>query len=230
MNKDSGMSIYESQNTKGTEAQRKEKNSFISQVQLVSFVTQIKCGGNIMKKCLAMISCFIILAIVSGCTTIYKTAMDERNVQTIANDDKIVVTISKRFFDDETVKVLNISANCYNGHVYLVGEYETGKEKERVIEIAKKVEGVKSVTTYLLSKKKGDLCKTSDNLAITAKVKTKLIKDKEIWSTNVGVKTVQCNVVLLGIVGSKGEIRKAIAHAKSVEGVRSVKSFLKSAK
>lgn len=66
MNKYSGMSIYESQNTKGTEAQRKEKNSFISQVQLVLFVTQIKCGGNIMKKYLAMISCFIILAIVSG--------------------------------------------------------------------------------------------------------------------------------------------------------------------
>ena len=183
-----------------------------------------------MKKYFTIISCFIVLVIASGCTTVYKAAVDERNVRTIASDDKIVVTISKRFFDDETVKVLDISADCYSGYVYLVGQYETGKQKERAIEIAKGVKDVKSVTTYLLPKKKGDLCGTSDNLAITAKVMTRLIKDKGIWSTNVKVRAVQCNVVLLGIIGSKGAISKAIAHARGVEGVRSVKSFLKSAK
>jgi len=97
-------------------------------------------------------------------------------------------------------------------------------------QIASDVESVKSVTTYLLPKKKGDCCETSDNLAIIAKVKARLIKDKEIWSTNIKVKSVQCNVVLLGIVGSKAEIHKIIDHIKSVEGVRSVKSFLKSIK
>jgi hyperosmotically inducible protein len=34
-------------------------------------------------------------------------------------------------------------------------------------------------------------------------------------------------VVLLGIVGSATERDKIIAHAKSVDGVRSVKSFLR---
>ena len=43
------------------------------------------------------------------------------------------------------------------------------------------------------------------------------------------VKTVQCNVVLYGLVASENKIKKAISHAKSVEGVRSVKSFLTSA-
>jgi len=183
-----------------------------------------------MKKYLMMISCFVMLAIVCGCTTVYKAVVDERNVRTIASDDKIAVTVSKRFCDDETVKILDISADCYSGYVYLVGQYETGKQKNRAVKIARGVEGVKSVTTYLLPKKKGDLCGTSDNLAIIAKVKAKLIKDKEIWSTNIKVKSVQCNVVLLGISSSKGEIHKIINHAKSVEGVRSVKSFLKSVK
>jgi len=92
------------------------------------------------------------------------------------------------------------------------------------------VPGVKSVTTHLLPKKRDDLCGTSDNIAIVGQVKASLIKDKDIWSTNVKVKSVQCNVVLLGIVGSEGEISRAISHAKNVEGVRSVRSFLKSAK
>ena len=60
--------------------------------------------------------------------------------------------------------------------------------------------------------------------------KAKLVGDKEIWSTNIDIKSIQCKVVLYGLVGTKKEINKAIAQAKSVEGVRGVKSFLKSTK
>ncbi len=183
-----------------------------------------------MKKYVVLISCFAIMAIVCGCTTVYKAAVDERNVSTIASDDKIAVTISKRFLDDASIKVLDISADCYNGRVYLVGEYENKNQKDTAVKIARGVEGVKSVTTYMLPKKKEDNCGTSDNLSIIAKAKAKLIKDKEIWSTNIKIKSVQCNAVLLGIVGSRAEIRKIIAHVNSVEGVRSVKSFLISTK
>jgi hyperosmotically inducible protein len=63
-----------------------------------------------------------------------------------------------------------------------------------------------------------------------AKVKAKLIGDKEIWSTNIEVKSLQCNIVLLGIAGSHAQINRAVSHAKSVEGVRSVTTYLKSMK
>ncbi|MGZ3606419.1 MAG: BON domain-containing protein, partial [Syntrophales bacterium] len=65
-------------------------------------------------------------------------------------------------------------------------------------------------------------------LAIRGKVDAKLVADKDIWSTNIDIKVVQCNVVLVGIVKTSREIAKATAHAKSVEGVRSVTSYLKS--
>jgi hyperosmotically inducible protein len=183
-----------------------------------------------MKNIINTISIFIFLFIASGCGTIYSAAVDERNVSTIASDTSIKGEIVKKFIDDDQIKSLDISTGCYRGHVYLVGEYDKAVQKERAIKIAKSVEGVKSVTTYLLPKKKGDLCGTDENLAIAGKVKVKLIGDKDIWSTNIDVKSVQCNVVLYGLVGLKTEINKAIAHAKSVDGVRSVKSFLKSTK
>jgi len=183
-----------------------------------------------MKRYLTLLALPVVLAVLCGCTTVYKAAVDERNVRTIANDDKIAITVSKRFVDDETIKILDISADCYNGHVYLVGQYETAKQKSRAVTIARGVPGVKSVSTYLLPKKESDLCGTSDNIALIAKVKANLIKDKNIWSTNIKVKSVRCNVVLLGIVGSRGEISRAVTHAQAVEGVRSVKSFLKAAR
>ncbi len=181
-----------------------------------------------MKKYFILGFTVFILAMVSGCGTVYSTAVDERNVKTVANDTAIKTKIVKQYVQDDTIKILDISTSCYQGHVYLVGEYVTKKQKNRAIEIAEKTEGVREVTTYLLPKKRGDLCGTSDNLGIKAKVKAKLVGDKEIWSTNITIRTVQCHVVLVGIVESQEQIRRAVNHAQSVPYVRSVKSFLKS--
>jgi hyperosmotically inducible protein len=181
-----------------------------------------------MRKISAIIH-LLLFMIITGCGTIYGVAVEERKASTIAADTTITTTIGKRFLEDSDMKVFDVSAYCYNGHVYLVGEYDSAKQKEKAVEIAKGVEGVKSVQTYILPKKKDDTCGISDSLRIRAEVNAKLIADKEIWSTNIDIKVVQCNVILLGIVKSEKEIKKAIAHAGGVEGVRSVTSYLKSA-
>ncbi|MFC1533202.1 BON domain-containing protein [Thermodesulfobacteriota bacterium] len=131
---------------------------------------------------------------------------------------------------DKQVKILDISTYCYDGNVYLVGEYENPIQKRQALKLAKGVEGVKSVTGHFLPKRKGDLCGATDNLELIARVKAKLIKDEDIWSTNIEVKALQCHILLLGLVGSRNQISKAITHAKKVDGVRRVKSYLKSVK
>lgn len=180
-----------------------------------------------MKKWIMIISGLLLVAFVTGCTTIYGVTVDERNVKTIVADGKIKTSIVSGFVNDDQVKILDINTYCYSGHVYLVGEYDQVKQRDRAIEIAKRTTGVKSVTPYLLAKRKGDLCSMTDNLSILAKVKTKLIGDKAIHSTNIDVEVVQCQVILLGVVEMRSEIEKAVAHAGAVEGVRKVKSFLK---
>jgi len=162
----------------------------------------------------------------NGCT-VYDVAVEERNVGDYANDEKIAFVIEKDFLADDLVKYMDFDASSYEGLVYIVGEYESRAQVNRAIEIAKSVEGVRSVTTYLLPKKANDSCGTTDNLDLYAKVKNLLVQDKDVWSTNVEIKTVQCNVVLLGIVGSSAERDRIIAHTKSVSGARSVKSFLR---
>jgi len=186
--------------------------------------------GLVMKKYTIIISLFLMLMMLSNCGTVYTTVVDERNVKTIAGDTKIKGEILEKFIDDKTVKTLDISASCYEGRVYLIGEYESTKEKERAVEIAKNTKGVISVTTYLVPKDKNSPCGTKENLEITAKVKAKLVGDKNIWSTNIDIKTIQCTVVLWGLVGSDEEIRKSVEYAKSVDGVKGVKSYIRVAK
>ncbi len=182
-----------------------------------------------MRHVLAVMSCLILIATL-GCGGQHKAAEDADLVRTFASDKRIMSTILKKFLADYLVRDLNITPRCYNGHAYLVGEYETEKQRERAIEIAKAVDGVQSLETYLLPKKEDDPCKPEDNLRITSEVKAKIAGDRKIWSKNLGIATAQCNVVLMGFVGKQSSIQKAIEHAKSVKGVRSVQSYLKSLK
>ena len=165
--------------------------------------------------------------LMAGCTTIYKSAVDERSVGKQYDDEKITMAIRKKFSDNEKIKYFDISTYVYNGHVYLVGEYDSVDQKNLAVKLAGEVEGVNSVTDYFLPKKKDETCGTMANLKLLAKVKKDLIGDGEISSTQIEVKALQCNIILLGLVSSADEINKATAHAKAVEGVRNVKSFLK---
>jgi hyperosmotically inducible protein len=180
-----------------------------------------------MRYVLAVMSCLILIATL-GCGGQHKTAENAELVRTFASDKRIMSTILKKFLADYLVKDLNITPRCYNGHAYLVGEYETEKQRERAVEIAKGIEGVKTLETYLLPKKEDDPCKPEDNLRITSDVKAKIAGDRKIWSRNLSIATVQCDVVLMGFVGKQTDIQKVIEHAKSVKGVRSVQSYLKS--
>lgn len=183
-----------------------------------------------MKKILGM---FLLLGFIvffnTGCIgTIYSAAMDERNVGTVASDTSIEFKIMKKLSDEESGDLIDVSVTSYEGKVFLVGEYLDDVQKQRFLKAAKEVEGVNSVDSYLVKADENHICGTSKNLKITAKVKAALIGDKSIWSTNVRVSTIQCQVVLWGTVGSQEEVSMSIEHAKNAEGVLSVKSFLKS--
>jgi len=160
-----------------------------------------------------------------GCTA-YKAARDERSMGTIMDDTTLSGKIKYQLLQDDTVKGLDISVYVYYGKVYLVGVVESNSQKSQAIKIAKGIEGVKSVTTYILNKNQVTIGKTLDDTAITAKVKAKMIEDKQMNSTQIEVKTILGQVVLLGVVSSKSDVSKAIRYAKSVENVRKVKSFV----
>ena len=106
-----------------------------------------------MKK-YSMILCVLVFVALCGCSILVKStygvAMDERGAGTIVSDKKIKLAIQEKLLQDDAIKVLDISTFCYSGEVYLVGEYETEKEREKALEIAEGTPGVKSVTPYLL--------------------------------------------------------------------------------
>lgn len=179
-----------------------------------------------MKRIALTIFVLALLAAAQGCTA-FKVAVDERSMGQVYDDEAITFTIKRKFLADDEVKYLDMSPYSYLGRVYLVGEYDTTRQIGRAKTIAASVDGVRSVTTYLLPKREKDYCGTTDNLSIQAKLDKDLQVDTEVTGTNVDTTVVQCNIVLLGLVGSSAEKARAEQIAAGIADARSVKSFLR---
>lgn len=65
-----------------------------------------------------------------------------------------------------------------------------------------------------------------DDSLITTKVKALLTKDAVVKSFDISVETFRGIVILSGFVDEKGQINRAVSIAKSVKGVKEVRSNL----
>lgn len=66
-----------------------------------------------------------------------------------------------------------------------------------------------------------------DDSVITAKVKTEIIKDDTLKSSEINVETFKGVVQLSGFVNSQADIARAIEVARNVKGVTSVKNDMR---
>jgi osmotically-inducible protein OsmY len=66
-----------------------------------------------------------------------------------------------------------------------------------------------------------------DDTVITAKVKTAILGESTLKSTEINVETFKGTVQLSGFVNSQSDVNKAIVVAKNVKGVKSVKNDMR---
>lgn len=187
-----------------------------------------------MRSYFFLIIC-IFLVMSTGCSvrsviqksikTAYKTAVDERSIKHILNDKKLTLLIMEKIMEDDITNLLDVTAKCYFGYPFVIGQCSTLDEAERLVEIAREVTE-KPVVPFLLKKEDIDDCNPAMDLKISTEITARLVSDKKIFATNIYVKSVQCTAVLLGVVGSEETIQAVMEHAKNTGGVLKVQSFL----
>ncbi|GAB6127034.1 BON domain-containing protein [Humidesulfovibrio idahonensis] len=180
-----------------------------------------------MRRNILILFCLFALSSLTGCGTMYKAAVDERDIGTFVDDGRIESSVRARFISDDTVKLRDVSVNSYLGTVYIVGEFEADSQKMRAVKLAREVAGVRKVSVVPFPKRDDPTCGTTDDIALYAKIKSALVQDSDIWSTQVDVKTVQCNAVILGLVASQRDADAIVRHVNSVGGVRTVQNLVR---
>jgi Predicted periplasmic or secreted lipoprotein len=180
-----------------------------------------------MRRNILILFCLLVLPSLTGCGTIYKAAVDERDIGTFVDDGRIESSVRARFIGDDSVKLRDVSVNSYLGTVYVVGEFESDAQKMRSKKLAMEVNGVRRVTIVPFPKRDDPTCGTTDDLALYAKIKGTLVEDRDIWSTQVDVKVVQCNAVILGLVANQRDADAIVRHVNEVGGVRTVQNLVR---
>lgn len=186
-----------------------------------SFRTSLLAGG------IMLLSACIPATVGIIAVTSIDLIKERRTVGTYIDDNLIEASIMKEVFTDKTLgRSVHVSTTILNGVALLTGEVSTDQQKKRVEEIANSFQGVNQVVNQLELVGKSSLTSRTNDSLITAKVKTELIRDKAVDSTNIKVVTERGVVYLLGIV-KPVEGETAINLAKTVSGVvRIVKVFM----
>lgn len=103
-----------------------------------------------MKKLKALSALFVTIAFISllGCAS---TAKHEGTGEYV-DDSVITAKVKAAILDDPTLKVLEINVETFKGVVQLSGFVKSEAAERRAIDIARRVEGVKSVKDDMRAK------------------------------------------------------------------------------
>jgi len=146
------------------------------------------------------------------------------------SDSDITKTISNKISSESSLSGVKIVVETNDGNVALQGNVNSDSQASMVTEIAQSIDGVRDVDTSQLKVKSSNQPFTDS--FITAKIKGKFIQqklfgDKDISAMNIIVETNNGVVTLSGTADDQNQIDNAIKIAKSVSGVKSVKSIIK---
>jgi len=145
------------------------------------------------------------------------------------SDAVINAKINSKIIADRDLSVFKVDVATNNGIVVLTGTVDSKTDADNLLNLAQTTDGVKQVDISQLVIKPS-AHPVSDTM-ITAEIrglfiKNKLFSNQDIALSSIGVETNNGIVYLSGTVANSLQETNAIAIAKSVSGVRGVKSSI----
>lgn len=139
-------------------------------------------------------------------------------------DDSVITTkVKAALLADEYVKSIDVKVETRKSEVMLSGFAESQIQIDRALMVARAVDGVTSVDNQLSLKVGAQTIGNKiDDTVITAGVKSALLADASLKSSDISVTTRVGEVQLSGFVENSSQLSHAVDVAKKVEGVSTV--------
>ncbi len=168
-----------------------------------------------------------VAALIGGGAIATKVGTDPRTAGTQIDDETLEFKVENAIEKDAQIKSeARINAVSYNGRVLLIGQVPSEGVKETATELAKGVEGVNDVYNELTVGQKISIGQISKDSWITTQVKSKMLVDNRVKSTDVKVITENGQVFLLGSL-THSQADAAADIASRISGVQKVVKVFK---
>ena len=170
-------------------------------------------------------------ALLSGCAgavigagaTTATAAAEERGLEGAVDDAKIRAEINHLWFQRDIEMYRQVTLTIKEGRVLLTGTVPNADARVEAVRLAWQPAGVREVLNEI--KVTGEDSSGGSGLsdfAISQKMKTKLLFDKEVRNINYTVDVNESVIYLMGIAQSEAELERVIAYARDISGVRGV--------
>lgn len=147
---------------------------------------------------------------------------ENRDMKTIIKDRDITFQANQRIHANRELKArTNISAICFNHVMLLVGQAPTPELRSKAEKLARVSSNIRVFHNEITIEEPIEKGAEATDSWITTKVKTALLAEKGLNSTQIKIITENGTVYMLGLV-TRGQAELATERTRSVEGVQKV--------
>ena len=175
---------------------------------------------------------FILISfIITGCVGVgskglfgtgVSVALDPRTVGTQIDDSIMQKTISAKILTRDKKHIISVKTKVLDGRIFITGKVDNPEEKLIITKLAWETKGARSVRNDLKIKEEFKFKQSAKDILITSQLRTALILNKNIKSTNYQIDTYKKKIYVYGIAITLEEKDLVISEAKEILDVEDV--------
>ena len=174
---------------------------------------------------------FLISLFLSGCVGVSSkgifgtgvtVALDPRSLGTQIDDSIMQKTISAKILTRDKKHIISVKTKVLDGRIFITGKVDNPEEKLIITKLAWETKGARSVRNDLKIKEEFKFKQSAKDILITSQLRTALILNKNIKSTNYQIDTYKKKIYVYGIALPLEEKDLVISEAKEILDVEDV--------
>ena len=149
-------------------------------------------------------------------------ALDPRTVGTQIDDSIMQKTISAKILARDKKHIISVKTKVLDGRIFITGKVDNPEEKLIITKLAWETKGARSVRNDIKIKEEFKFKQSAKDILITSQLRTALILNKNIKSTNYQIDTYKKKIYIYGIAITLEEKDLVISEAKEILDVEDV--------
>mgnify|MGYP001369442008 FL=1 len=149
-------------------------------------------------------------------------AFDPRTVGTQIDDSIMQKNLMSKLVLRDKSYLLSVKTKVLDGRIFITGKVENPEEKLQITKLAWETNGVRSVRNDVKIKEEFNFKQSAKDLLITSQLRTAMIVNKNIKSSNYNIDTYKKKIFIYGIAQNKDERDLILKEAKQILDVKNV--------
>ena len=149
-------------------------------------------------------------------------AYDPRTVGTQVDDSIMQKSLSTKIVLMDKKYLISVKTKVLDGKIFLTGKVDDPEEKLKLTKLAWETKGVRSVRNDIKIKEEFNFKQSAKDVLITSQLRSAMIFNNKIKSTNYQIDTYKKRVYIYGIALSSEEKDLVISEAKEILDVEDV--------